>query len=389
MKLSQIKELNIPTPAFIFCGETLRNSINNIREAADKAGCRLLYSLKPLTQAGILNKLSPFVDGFSVSSAFELRLARESAGEKHSFHITSPGLRKEDITEITRDCGYISFNSLSQWERFRDNVSGKIKCGLRINPEISFIDDERYDPCRENSKLGIPLDELMEIYLKDNSLLKEIDGLHFHTNCDSGDFCQLKITVDHIAEKAEVLLKKMKWICLGGGYLFDNPENIKDFYRTVDLLKNKYNLEVFIEPGASFVRDAGFVIASVMDILYRGGKNIAVLDTTVNHMPEVFEYQFEPDVAEYTEGAEFEYILAGCTCLPGDLFGEYSFKNQLKTGSLVVFENLGAYSLVKVHQFNGIKLPDIYYLSEEGELELIKKFSFEEYASFNGVNLCM
>ncbi len=148
-----------------------------------------------------------------------------------------------------------------------------------------------------------------------------------------------------------------------------------------DRLRSRYGLAIFIEPGAALVRGAGYLVASVIDMFRAGGKSIAVLDTTVNHMPEVFEYQFEPDVLGHDDDGEFEYRLVGSSCLAGDLFGEYAFSKRLRIGSRVVLTNAGAYAMVKAHMFNGINLPAIYSVTPTGELILRRRFTFEDFLS--------
>lgn len=383
--LTDYQHLNITTPALIFDENVLVENARLINDAGEKAGCVVLYSLKPLTINEILSQLSSYVSGFGVSSLFEARLAKDVSNAGQTIHLTSPGLKKESIDEIADLCDYVNFNSIEQWLRFREHVSGRANCGLRINPQISFVKDQRYDPSRKYSKLGVPVSELIKIYEHDKTVLDGIEGSIIHNNCDSSDFSQILKTVKHIQKKIPFFLESVEWINLGGGYLFDDPDNIEDFNNSVDILKNNYNLTVFIEPGASFVREAGVLVASVVDLFTRDGKDIAVLDTTVNHMTEVFEYQFEPDVYGHCDGAAHSYILAGCSCLAGDIFGEYSFEYPLEVGSRVMFQNMGAYTFVKANTFNGINLPDIYIRSTEGEMQLIKKFTFEDYSHKNGV----
>jgi carboxynorspermidine decarboxylase len=219
----------------------------------------------------------------------------------------------------------------------------------------------------------------------DPSMLRGIEGLHFHSNCDSSDFGQLLKTVTHLDTQLGDLLSRMRWINIGGGYLFEESQNLDPLYEALTLLKGKYDLEVFIEPGAALIRDAGYIVSSVLDIFESDAKRIAILDTAVNHMPEVFEYQFEPDVIGHRDEGEHEYILAGCTCLSGDVFGEYRFDELLEIGSRVIFSNMGAYTLVKAHMFNGVNLPTIYSLTESGELVMKKRFSYEDFASRCGV----
>ena len=374
------------TPAFIYDEGNLTSSGNYLASLAKKANCKILLSLKPFITEDYLQLMSQFVDGFSVGSMFDAKLAYEIAGKGQTVHITTPGLKPDEIKCIAENCDYIAFNSLSQWDRLGEFVKDKSNCGLRINPNISNVKDERYNPCRKHSKLGVPIEKLIEALNREPDFFSGIKGLHFHTNCDASDFSPLLKTVQQIDSKLESFLRKIQWINMGGGYLFKEAKNIDPFYDVVNLLKSKYELEVFIEPGASFVRDSGYIVSSVIDIFENEGKTIAILDTSINHMPEVFEYQFEPDVVDHIDDGEHSYILAGNTCLAGDIFGEYSFREPLEIGDKVVFKNMGAYTLVKAHMFNGVNLPTIYSYTSDKKLEQKKQFDYYDYKSRVGVN---
>ena len=336
--------------------------------------------MKPLPFFDSLQVLAQHVDGFAASSPFEARLARELLGAPGSIHITSPGLRPNEMAEVASLCDYIAFNSLSQWERYSGKASRAASCGLRVNPQLSLVDDARYDPCRVHSKLGVPLEDLVEALARPPAMLGGLRGLHFHTNCDSTDFSGLLATAELIDTRLGHLLPSLDWVNLGGGYLFEEGSTYDGLLAAVDLFKSKHGLEVFIEPGAGLVREAGVIVSSVVDMFDSGGRMVAVLDTTVNHMPEVFEYSFEPDVVGHEDGAAFGYILAGSTCLAGDIFGEYSFSEPLDVDDRVLFENAGAYTLSKAHMFNGIDLPAIYALTEAGDLVLKKEFGYSAFA---------
>jgi carboxynorspermidine decarboxylase len=183
--------------------------------------------------------------------------------------------------------------------------------------------------------------------------------------------------VTQIAEVFDSLLSRIRWINIGGGYIWDETTDFGPLAQVIELLTDRYGLEVFLEPGAGIVNAAGCLVSSVVDVFESDSKRVAVLDTSVNHLPEVFEYQFEPDVAEHEDGAPHEYILAGCSCLAGDVFGTYAFDEPLDIGSRITFTNVGAYTLVKAHTFNGIPLPSIYMLDERGELALIGGSTFD------------
>lgn len=369
------------TPAFMYDQSSILRSIRLLTTFRNRSNCKILFPLKSFSSIDALDLIGSYVYGFSASSLFEARLARHILGEHKAVHITTPGFRSEEIDEIFALCDYVSFNSLSQFGRYYNEVKNQTSCGLRINTQLPFVKDNRYNPCRKSSKLGAPLDQLSSCLRNEPKTLDKIEGVHFHTNCESKNFNELYKTVRYLEANLPALLNKIDWINLGGGYLFDSAEDLNPLIKTVSLLKNKYDLEVFFEPGKAIVGGAGYIVSTVLDLFESDGKKIAVLDTTVNHMPEVFEYQFEPDVIGRVDDGEYSYILAGCTCLAGDIFGEYSFLEPLEIGSRVIFENVGAYTLVKAHTFNGVNLPDIYALTEGGELELKKRFTYEDFLS--------
>ena len=365
------------TPAFVYDESRIEQKLDLLSVVRDRSNCRILYSIKALSFAGLLQKISKHVDGFSASSAFESRLARDILSDSGSVHLCSPGIRQPDVVDITRNSDYISFNSLSQWKRFKSHFNN-VKCGLRINPGLSFVKDERYDPCRPWSKLGVPVEYLDELY-QDNHLMQGLSGLHVHNNCESDDYLQLTATIEQIASKHGKLIKNMQWLNLGGGYLLNDVSQMDVLCDLVNKLSNEFNLEIFIEPGKGIVGDAGYMVASVIDLFESGGKTIAVLDTTINHLPEVFEYQYKPVILQESASGKYQYRLAGASCLSGDLFGDYSFDKPLEIGSRIIFTNAGAYMMVKASMFNGINLPAVYALTSSNRLQLEKEFDYTHY----------
>lgn len=383
-RVASIYETDCVTPAFVYDEAILFADLNAIREKLDRATCELLYALKACSVRGMLELISGNVSGFSCSSLFESWLAIENISNDGSVHFTAPGLREDQIESVSDVCDYVSFNSLTQWKRFKNSVSGKTLCGLRINPKLSLVGDERYDPCRAHSKLGVPLEELVLAQTQDKSVLKGISGLHVHTNCDSKNMNDLCATVFRLEKYLLPLMEQVDWLNLGGGYLFAEARHFDDFCRSIERVRSKYRVRVFVEPGAALIRRAGNIVSTVIDIFSSDNKQVAVIDTSVNHMPEVFEYQYEPEVLGHTEGGHYRYVLAGCSCLSGDLFGEYTFEQPLEVGSRVLFKNTGAYTLVKAHMFNGINLPSVYRYTSDGRIELEKQFSYDDYKSIWG-----
>jgi len=323
----------------------------------------------------LLETIANRVDGFSASSLFECQIAKETIGDRGTIHLTTPGLREDEFRSIVKYADYISFNSLNQWQNYQGHVNGELDCGLRINPELSFVKDERYDPCRKYSKLGVPISELENI-----KHLENIQGLHLHNNCESNDYMELKQTVDHVCLLLGQTLERMQWINLGGGYFIDDEKQQHELEQIIQGLKDTYALDVFIEPGKGIVGSAGSLISSVIDMFESGGKKVAILDTTINHLPEIFEYQYKPEIVQENSEGVYEYRLAGCSCLSGDIFGDYRFEQVLNIGSRVIFQNVGAYMFVKANTFNGVNLPTVNILKSDETLVLQKEFSYAYFS---------
>jgi len=373
-------QLSVKTPAFVYDEVAILKAINNARELLGES-CKLLFPLKSFAITDALHLMAPLVDGFSASSLFEAKHARDILEDHKTIHFTTPGVKPDEIEIISELCDYIAFNSLSQWKRYNKSVSAKTSCGLRVNPQLPFVRDERYNPCRKHSKLGAPLNKLREIANNGYKPLKDIKGLHFHTNCESTDFDHLLQTVKHIDTCLPELLGQVNWVNLGGGYLFEGADGLDKLLETLSFLRSKYDIDIFFEPGKAIVGNAGYMVSTVLDLFESDGNRVAVLDTTVNHMPEVFEYQYKPDVMQESTDGKYKYILAGATCLSGDLFGEYRFDEPLEIGSRIIFEDMGSYTLTKANMFNGVNLPAIYALTRDGKLELKKQFDYNDFKS--------
>jgi len=379
-----IQEHEMQTPAFVYDEAGLVDAAARISSAVRKAGAKPLFSVKAFAFLDGLRAFMPLFEGASVSSLFEARLARSvltSGTTARGVHVTTPGLRADEMVELSETADYISFNSLGQFERLRPQKSVRASIGLRVNPQLSFIEDSRYDPCRPFSKLGVPIETLALMSADERVGLESVEGLHFHTNCESMSLGQLLETVRLVDDQLPWMLERAKWINLGGGYQYDVIEDFDPLRQAVELLAGKYGLEVFVEPGEAIVGRSGYIASSVIDLFTSGDRQIAILDTSVNHMPQVFEYQYRADVLGADPSGKHSYVLGGASCLAGDLFGEYAFAEPLKIGSRVVFESMGAYSAVKWHMFNGLNLPNVYALNVHGKLDMKRRYTYEDYMS--------
>ena len=366
------------TPAYIFDQSQFIERLKPFADLRQQTRFKLLYSIKALPLSAILEEMLPYVDGFSASSLFEAQLAREvlqkTANNEKSIHITTPGFRPDELQDLHAVCDYISLNSQSQWQRFSGQLDTKVQAGLRVNTKLSMLSDERFDPCRKNSKLGVDIEQF--------EMQAGLTGLHFHTMFGSESIEPLVKNLDKIESLLADVLPQLAWINIGGGYVFNDQQIFKQFEDLICRFAEKYQLTIYFEPGKGIVNDAGQLRTSVIDLFEADGKQIAVLDTTVCHHPEVFEYQTSPALQEADQNGSYQYILAGCSCKSGDLFGEYAFAKPLTLGAELNFTQVGAYSFVKASRFNGINLPDIYLRKDADRLNLIKSYNFSDYQNY-------
>jgi len=373
MDFQLIKDGISSSPAFVLDEKAIINTLELLKILRHRCGCKVLYSIKSLPFSSVLEIVKPFVDGFSVSSLFEARLADEILAGQGGIHLTTPGIRPDEWDDMARLITHISFNSLTQYQRFASAVQTQTAIGLRVNPKLSFLNDARFDPCRQYSKLGVDIDELWQ-----SSCLDQIKGLHIHNIFSATDFTPLIKTIEKLRGYFGKNLAQLDWLNLGGGYLFNQINDHRPFIDLVNKLKSDFDLDVYIEPGKAVVGRAGHLVATVIDSFVSDGKTIAILDTSVNHNPEVFEYQSQPELYEHYPKGRYSAILAGCTCLAGDVFGEYRFSNPLAVGDKVVFKNVGAYSLIKANRFNGFNLPDIYRVRDQ-QVKKLKQYPYQDY----------
>lgn len=369
----------VETPAFVFDEATVLERVQRLRKLGDACGLRVLYSVKACPLAAILALIAPRLDGFSASSVFEARLAREALGARGSVHLTSPALCAADLEALEGVCDYLSYNSIDQWRRLAPASGSGVRAGLRVNPQRSLVADVRYDPCRPHSKLGVPLPALERWLEQSPAAGSGVSGLHFHTHHDSESYQPLSDTVAWLESRLPRLFDSLQWLNLGGGYLLTPAADLDTLARLAEDLRRRRGLTVFFEPARALVGDAACLIATVTDLFDSDGMQVAVLDTSVNHLPEVFEYQRTPAVAEALPQGPYRYLLAGGTCLAGDLFGEYTFAAPLAVGSRLTFPGVGAYTLVKAHRFNGHNLPNLYMRGTGGVPRLVKRYSYDDY----------
>lgn len=368
--------LCLPTPCYVIDEAALIRNLEILRKVEVHTGCHILLAQKAFSSYCTYPLISEYISGTTSSGIFEARLAHEEMGDKQ-IHVFSPAYKDEDFDELLKICDHIVFNSFSQWKHFRNKalLHSNVEFGLRINPEYSEIETDMYNPCFENSRLGITLDNF------DENELEGISGLHFHTMCEQGEDT-LERTIKVVEEKFGKYLYDMKWLNFGGGHHITKPDyDVDKLIGIVNYIKEKYKLQVYIEPGEAVAVDAGYLVTTVLD-LTKNGMNLAIVDTSAAcHMPDVLEMPYRPYIigSELPDILPHTYRLGGPTCLAGDIIGDYSFAERIKIGDKLIFTDMAMYSIVKNNTFNGMPLPDIYLLDKNGNTRLIKKFGYEDF----------
>ena len=368
----------VKTPCYVVEESLLLKNAKILEYVQQQANCKILLAQKAFSMYSAYPLLSKYLKGTTASGLYEAKLGREEFdGEVHVF---SPAYKTDEMQELVQIADHIVFNSFSQWKKHRDTIKNcgrKISCGLRVNPEYSEIETEIYNPCAKNSRLGITLEQF------DESELDGIDGLHFHTMCEQGAET-LERTLPYFEEKFGKYLYNMKWVNFGGGHHITRDDyNVELLIKCVKYISEKYNVQIYLEPGEAVALNAGFLVSEVMDI-GKNGINFAIVDTSAAcHMPDVLEMPYRPMIVGSGQPDEksYTYRLGGPTCLAGDIIGDYSFDKPLTVGDRLVFTDMAIYSMVKNNTFNGMPLPRIYLNTLDDELKLVKEFGYEDFKS--------
>lgn len=376
-----MRESKIHTPCYIVQERALKENLEQLAGLARETGCRILLAQKAFSMFRVYPLIGNYLAGTTASGLYEARLGAECMGKEN--HIFSPAYREEEMGEILSLCGHVVLNSPQQIRRYKRQIlaAGR-SVGLRVNPECSTQEGHAiYDPCAPGSRLGTTLSQLERALAETPDLLEGIEGLHFHTLCEQ-DADALAVTLDAVVEKFGVYMAMMKWVNLGGGHHITRPgyhmETLKQCIRRVQKLCGG---TVYLEPGEAVALQAGTLRTSVLEIT-ENGVQTAILDASAAcHMPDVLEMPYRPPLSGAGLPGEkaFTYRLAGPTCLAGDVIGDYSFDRPLETGDVLEFQDMAIYSMVKNNTFNGMALPDIVLEREDGSMELVRRFGYEDF----------
>lgn len=368
----------IPSPCYVMEEKLLRDNLSLIKSVKDRAGVNIILAFKAFALWKAFPIVREYIPYSTASSRFEAQLAFEEMGSRA--HTYSPAYTEADFPTILKYSSHVTFNSLSQFERFYPMVQsdgGRVSCGLRINPEYSEVETDLYNPCAPGSRMGVTRD------LLGDRLPEGIEGLHFHTLCESTSY-DLEKTLAVVEERFGQFLPQLKWLNMGGGHLMTREGY--DVEHLIGLLrgfKAKYpNLELIMEPGSAFAWRTGFLLTTVVDIVENHGIKTAIIDASFTcHMPDCLEMPYKPAIRNATDAVAGKptYRIGGNSCLSGDFMGDWSFDEPLKVGDKLIFEDMIHYTIVKTTMFNGIPHPSLAMWSKEDKLVMFRTFGYEDY----------
>ena len=369
----------IPSPCFVIDERLLRQNLDTIAQVSRRAGVEIIMAFKAFAMWKVFPIIKEYVTHTTASSLAEARLSVDKFGNKA--HLYAPAYTDGEFDELVECSTHITFNSLAQFEKYYGRTQGRdISCGLRINPEISVVDTDLYNPAKAGSRLGITAEQLPE------KLPDGVEGLHFHVLCENSSFDLEKVLVG-LADKFDRQLRQVKWLNMGGGHLMTRKGyNINHLIEVISAFRQKYpHLHIILEPGAAFVWQTGVLKAQVEDIVENHGIRTAMLNVSFAcHMPDCLEMPYQPSIygAKMTQPDALGnnvYRMGGNSCLSGDFVGSWVFPKPLVVGDIIIFEDMIHYTTVKTTMFNGVSHPSIGIVKENGEFILLKQFTHQDY----------
>ena len=371
----------LPTPCYVICEKQLEENAKRLKAIMDDTGCKILLAQKAFSNFNFYPLLSGYLSGTEASGLYEARLGREEMPDKE-VHVFCGAYREDEFAELLNYADHIVFNSPGQLKKYGKKAKAQGKSiGIRINPQCSTQEGHAiYDPCAPGSRLGVTRESW------DKEMTEELtgllDGLHFHTLCEQNSDA-LDITLKAVEDGFGDILPRMKWINMGGGHHITRPDYDRELLKKIICsVKNKWKLEVYLEPGEAVALNAGYMVTRVLDIVENHSVKNAILDVSAAcHMPDVIEMPYMPPLyggcAQKTD--ENTYRLGGPTCLAGDGIGDYTFKEPLKMGDVLVFGDMAIYTTCKNNTFNGMALPDIWKMDREGRLIRLTAFGYKDF----------
>jgi carboxynorspermidine decarboxylase len=368
----------IPSPAFVLDEQLLRKNLELIKKVKDEAGVEIILAFKGFAMWSAFPIVREYISGATASSLFEAHLCFDEM--KTLAHVYAPAYADKEFDELMCYSSHIVFNSVAQFQKFYAKISTAnhpISCGLRVNPESSDVQTDLYNPSSPKSRLGV-LNEFFPDKLPDG-----IEGLHFHVLCESNSY-SLEKTLLAFEERFGKYLSQLKWINMGGGHLmtrkgYDTAHLIK----LLKAFKEKYGIQIILEPGSAFAWETGVLVSEVQDIVQSRGVKTAILDVSFTaHMPDTLEMPYRPKIVgakEPQSDSKYLYRLGGLSCLAGDFMEVYAFEEALNIGDKIIFEDMIHYTMVKTTMFNGVNHPAIAIWTRDNELRIIREFNYADY----------
>ncbi|MDD2524464.1 MAG: carboxynorspermidine decarboxylase [Endomicrobiaceae bacterium] len=364
--------MKIQTPYYFIDEEKLLVNLDKINYIKKHSNAKFVLALKCFSTWSVFDLMSKYMDGTTSSSLYEAKLGHEKFGkEVHSYSVAYP---REEILELKKFADKIIFNSISQLNIFYKDVKG-LNLGLRVNPNISHSHFDLADPARKYSRLGV----INKKDIMDN--INKIKGLMFHFNCENDNVDNLEKSFNYIGKKYGNILKRLDWISFGGGIYFTKQGyNVTKFCKILKDFSQKYAVQIYLEPGESSITNSAELVTTVLDITHNK-KDIAIIDASMEaHMLDLLIYN-TPAKIETNKKNKYEYIVAGRSCLAGDVFGTYKFKKPLKVGDNIVISDAAGYTMVKKNWFNGLPMPSIVVKRLNGKIELIRSFEYKDFVN--------
>lgn len=363
----------LKTPYYLISEKKLLKNLKRISFVRENSGAKVVLALKCFSAWSVFGLMSKHMDGTTSSSLYEARLGYEKFGKE--VHAYCVAFSKEDIREVNRYADKIIFNSASQLKMFYRDVSN-LKVGLRINPKISYSCFDLADPARKYSRLGVADKKSLA------GVMPLISGVMFHFNCENDDFENFSETIDFIGNKYGDFLKKLEWVSLGGGiYFTKDGYPLKKFCLALKEFGKKFGVQVYLEPGETAVTESAELVTKVLDIVHND-IDIAIVDaSTEAHMLDLLIYRIPAKITDGTGNGSFKYMIAGRSCLAGDVFGTYKLNRRLKVGSLIKISDAAGYSMVKKNWFNGLQMPSIVIKRLDGSYDAVRRFDYKDFVN--------
>jgi len=362
--------MSLETPYYLIDERRLLKNLKKIKYVRECCGAKSVLALKCFSAWGVFNLMKKYMDGTTSSSVYEARLGNNKFGKE--VHAYCVAFSKEEVKEVSHFADKIIFNSITQLKMLYSHILN-CKIGLRINPRVSYSRFDLADPARRFSRLGV---------LDKKSLLKVLSilsGVMFHFNCENSDFKNFSDNIDYISRTYGSVLKQLEWVSLGGGIYFTREGYpIDKFCKKLKEFSRRFNIQVYLEPGEAVITESAELVTKVLDIVHNK-IDIAIVDaSTEAHMLDLLVYRENAKIRS-NGGGRFRYMVAGRSCLAGDIFGTYRFRSRLKIGSIIKFCDAAGYTMVKKNWFNGLAMPSIVIKRLDGSIDMIRRFKYRDF----------